>query len=247
MASEPAKRGAARSRTDPRTPQRGRGVVRYEALLDATDELLQTQDTDDVGLYQIAERAGVPPASAYHFFPTKEAAFLGLAQRYLQGFSALTRRPVPAHALEGWQALFRWDLDESMGYYHAHPPALKILLGGYGGMATRQANNAYNRRIGHSTYHRLNAAFHMPALRDPETLFHVNIEIIDAIWTLSFLEHGRLTEAFTEEAHRASVAYCRLYLPDHVELREEHVAALAAGEPVTLRPIASGGPEAPAS
>lgn len=247
MASEPAKRGAARSRTDPRAPQRGRGVVRYEALLDATDELLQTQSTDDVGLYQIAERAGVPPASAYHFFPTKEAAFLGLAQRYLRGFSELTRRPVPAQALAGWQALMRWDLEQGLGYYHAHPAALKILLGGYGGMATRQANSAYNRRIGASTYQRLNAAFHMPPLRDPVTLFHVNIEITDAIWTLSFLEHGRLTPAFTEEAHRASVAYCRLYLPEHVELREAHVAALAAGAPVVLRPIASDEAEAPAS
>lgn len=245
MASE-AKRSGGRSRTDPRPPQRGRGVLRYDALLDATDELLQTQSTDDVGLYQIAERAGVPPASAYHFFPTKDAAFLGLAQRYLRGFTDLTRRPVPAHALAGWQALLRWDLDQGLAYYHAHPAALKLLLGGYGGMATRQANNAYNRRIGGSTYHRLDAAFHMPPLRDAAAVFHVNIEITDAIWTLSYLEHGRITEALAEEAHRASVAYCRLYLPEHVELRAEHAATLAAGAEVVLHPRASGDAEAPA-
>ncbi len=55
---------------------------------------------DDIGLYQIAEEAGVPPASTYHFFPTKDAAFLALAQRYLDGFVAASAEPIDAVELK---------------------------------------------------------------------------------------------------------------------------------------------------
>ncbi|OYW87702.1 MAG: hypothetical protein B7Z22_03915 [Hyphomonas sp. 32-62-5] len=56
--------------------------------------LLADHSPDEIGLYQIADQANVPPGSVYHFFPTKEAAFLALANRYLSGFEALTRKPI---------------------------------------------------------------------------------------------------------------------------------------------------------
>ena len=51
-------------REGPRAPSRGRGVARYGALLDATDALLQVENPDTIGLYQIAEQAGVLLAPA---------------------------------------------------------------------------------------------------------------------------------------------------------------------------------------
>ena len=86
-------------KASPRKPSRERGHMRYAALLDATEALLQHHSPDDIGLYQIAEHAAVPPASVYHFFQTKDSAFLALAERYLAGFRELALRPVPATAL----------------------------------------------------------------------------------------------------------------------------------------------------
>src|SRR5882757_2380501 len=94
-----------RRRVAPRAPSSDRGVQRYTALLDATERLLRTHSPDDIGLYQIAEEAGVPPASTYHFFPTKDAAFLALAQRYLDGFVAVSAEPIDAAELKSWQHL----------------------------------------------------------------------------------------------------------------------------------------------
>lgn len=225
----------ARRRASPRTPSRGRGIARYEVLLDSVDALLQESNPDDVGLYQIAQHAGVPPASVYHFFPTKEAACLALAQRYLKGFAALSRLPVPKTSLESWQNLMAWDLDQGIDYYHRHSPAMKLFLGRFGGIETQQANVAHNARIARSTYGRLDAAFHMPYLRDAEKYFHINIEIIDAVLTLSYLKHGHVTGEYRNEALRASVAYCRLFLPERTELRDEHVRAIRRSEPVVLR------------
>jgi AcrR family transcriptional regulator len=211
-------------------------VLRFEVLVDSVETLLTDQSTDDVGLYQIAEHAGVPPASVYHFFPTKEAAFLALARRYLKGFSELTRRPVDPAALYSWQGLLAWDHALAAAYYAEHPPAMKLFLGGFGGMETRQADIEYNARAARNIYRRMNTAFHMPFLRDSEKKFHVNMEIADAIWSLSYVKHSAVTEEYREEALNACVAYCRLFLPERTELRDEHVQAIARGEPIVLHP-----------
>lgn len=215
-------------------PSRVKGVTRYAALIDATEALLMDQSAADVGLYQIAERANVPPASVYHFFPTKEAAFLALTQRYLDGFRDLACRPVAAEALSGWQALLASDLRLAMEYYDLHPPALKLLLGGYGGEETAKTNREYNERSAHDVYDRFNAAFHLPFMREVEKKFHIMLEIIDAVWRIGYLKHGAITEEYYGEALDASVAYSRLFLPDRLELREEHRAALTRGEEVVL-------------
>lgn len=221
-------------RARPRVPSRGRGIIRHEALLDATEELLRDRQTDDIGLYQIAEQANIPPASVYHFFPTKEAAFLALARRFIQGFSDIYKQPVDYAALTGWQELAKWHLQLAVDYYHQHPPSMKLFLGRYGGYETQRANAALNGDIARTSYHRLNTVFHMPTLRDEERIFRVNIEIIDAILAISYVTHGVITEAYQDEAHRASVAYCRQYLPEMIDLRVEYQEAMARGDPIVI-------------
>lgn len=225
---------AGRRNVRPRAPTRGRGVTRYAALVDATEALLQENSPDDVGLYQIAERANVPPASVYHFFPTKEAAFLALAQRYLEGFRRLTLEPVPAEALDNWQSLLAWDYRQAMSYYNAHSPALKIFLGGFGGVETRQADREFNERNARNLYNRWNLIFHMPFLREADKKFHINLQILDAVWSISFLRNGSITEDYYGEAVAACTAYCRLFMPERIELRDEHLDKVTRGESVIL-------------
>ena len=62
-----------------RRPSQKRGQARVDALLEAADQLLLERDASEIGLYDVAHLAGVPPTSAYHFFPTKESVLLALA------------------------------------------------------------------------------------------------------------------------------------------------------------------------
>lgn len=218
----------------PRAPLRGRGIVRYAALLDATEALLQEQSTDDVGLYQIAERANIPPASVYHFFPTKEAAFLALAQRYLDGLNRLGSGPIPASALSSWQSLVAWDHRQAVKYYNSHRPALKLFLGGFGGEEVQQASKSFDETVGRRIYDRLNQLYYMPFLRDPEKKFHICVAMMDAIWTISYLRSGVITEEYYEEGVAACTAYCRIFLPDQIELRDEVRALAERGEDINV-------------
>jgi AcrR family transcriptional regulator len=223
-------RGSAR----PRVPARERGIQRFALLLDATDALLNEKHADDVGLYQIAERANVPPASVYHFFPTKDAAFLALTRRYLEGFEKIFLEPIEAAALTNWLTLLDRDRQRSVAYFNEHPAAMKLLLGRYGGQEARQADLEFNKQGGAGLYARLKATFVMPKVEGARDKFRIVLEIQDAIWAISFAEHGHITSAYEEEASRACRAYLRLYFPEYVALREEHRETVAKGLPIKL-------------
>jgi AcrR family transcriptional regulator len=213
-------------RASPRQPSRGRGLARYAALLDAAHDLLKREAPDAIGLYQIAERAGVPPASAYHFFPTKEAAYVGLAERYCDEIVRIHSVPIPARDIANWQDVFRIDLRRAMAYFNSEPSAMKILYGGYGGVEARNIDKIFSRKLAQANYSRLDKIFHMPVMRDAEKKFELRLAILDSIWEVSVRRHGHITEDYFTEALDACNAYIRLFLPEHLEPREILVRAM---------------------
>jgi AcrR family transcriptional regulator len=221
----------------PRSPSRNRGFLRFAALLDAVEELLQTESPDAIGLYQIAQRAGVPPPSVYHFFPSKEAAFVALAERYCDGLLEVHRTPIEARLIGGWQDLARIDDRRAMEFYNAHPPALKIFYGGYGGVETRNIDKMLAIKMSKAASARLNRVFHLPRLGAQARKVRrgeIYLAILDSIWTISVRNHGYITEDYFEESYRATIAYERLYLPEYLEPRAELLEAAERGEFVTL-------------
>lgn len=205
---------------NPRVPSRGRGVLRYAALLDATAELLQDEAPDAIGLYQIAERAGVPPASVYHFFPTKEAAYVALATRCSEELLEVHRQPIRARLIRGWQDLYQIDARRAMEFYNKHPQYLKIIYGGYGGVDAHNVDKVLALSFSGSSYDRLNRIFHMPIIKDPEKKFEIRLAILDSVWQISVRRYGRITEEYFQESVKAAISYGRLYIPEFLEPQE---------------------------
>jgi AcrR family transcriptional regulator len=201
-----------------RTPSRSRGIARFQVLLDATEALLAEGNPEDVGLHQIAEKAGVPAGSVYHFFPKREAALLALLERHQAHFDALYGLPIPGHELTSWDAILRALFLRAAQYYKSHPSAMKIVFSGY----AWEIRDAGTRRIGSNSeriYSYLDKYFHMPALSDHASRFEICLTILHAVWGISFQRHGTITDVYLEEGLEASFAYCRLFLPPHIERR----------------------------
>lgn len=225
---------AAKRPSTPRKPARGRGLLRYDALVDATEFLLQSEDPDEVGLYRIAEQAGVPPASVYHFFPTKEAAFTALAMRIIDQLLKAHHEPIRARDINSWQDLFRMDCLRGKNFYNSHPAGLKIFYGGYGGVDARRIDEATSSRMAHASYARLDTIFHMPFMRNPEFRFACRMAMLDAIWSVSVQHHGYITDEFHEEAMVACLAYSRTFFPERLELRDEFRALVESDGMVSI-------------
>jgi AcrR family transcriptional regulator len=212
-------RSGRRSRSSPRLPSRERGIQRYELLVDSVEILLREKNPDEFGLYQIAEQAGIPSASVYHFFPTKEAAFLALAHRYLAGFAAIKQEDMASFSLSSWQDLMAHDINGAVAYYNANPPAMKLFLGRIGGLDARRAEAEHNERMATLNYARFESFFHMPSMKDQTRMFHISTEIVDSVLAISFIKYGLITVEYREQALAAAMAYCRLFLPESTEPR----------------------------
>ncbi|WP_290001547.1 TetR/AcrR family transcriptional regulator [Faucicola atlantae] len=83
------------------TSQQGR--ARRQKLLAAAKSLSADRPISEITLADVCEEAGIPRASAYHFFPNVDAVFLAL--RYLNSTEIFkTLATVSAADTQGWQA-----------------------------------------------------------------------------------------------------------------------------------------------
>ena len=202
-----------------RAPIQERGIIRYNKLLDATNELLEHHEIEDLGIYQIAKHAGVPPASAYHFFPTPGAALIGLADRYLEQFRAMAFAQAPPTERTQWQAVLRDRLQVAAEYYEKNLPVRKLLLGCHTTRELVVCNMNYNTMLAKKIVESNERDFHMPFIRNADLKYLVALTAVDAIYSLSQTIHGRITAEFFEEAVNSAIAYFRTFLPDRLEPR----------------------------
>lgn len=205
----------------PRKPLQKRSRERFEILLNSTDALLSTKEVAEIGLYDIAQHAGVPAASVYHLFPSREAAFAALAQRYLEQLQDLNRQPLPLKANDGWQDQFSLHMCRSVKFYNDHPAFMSLVLGGALSAEVRAHDFNFNSRFAETAYDGMNRTFVMPYLPDATTRFYVLIAIFDGMCTASYGRFGTITDQYRDEMIRAIIAYFRTFLPEILERRED--------------------------
>jgi len=206
---------------------RDRGVKRVQILLDATESLLAQRSNEDVSLAQIAEHAGVPLASVYHFFPNKNAAFVALAKRFNEHFYQRAIEPMdPPPA--SWQEVVATKQRNGAAFLNGRPAALRLFLGAGVSVDVRAADWAGNEAVALSRVRFLEAYFHLPFVPDLQTKIAISMAVHDGIWALSYGRFGFIAPDFIEASIEASIAYLRNYLPQHIEPRQVDAAALAA-------------------
>lgn len=213
-----------------RRPAQKRSQVRVGALLDAADALLQARDINDISLYDVAHAAGVPPTSAYHFFPTKESVFLALAERYLQQMHGVLDEPMDLTGIERWQDFVALRYGRVVDWFNASLCARKLFMGTalLSDIKTLDFQDMDNSAEGY--YRLMDRYFDMPYVRDPAFKFSVTFAIHDGIWATSYAKHGHITQEFAKEGLRAALAYMSTFLPETIAMRppaaEEPAAAL---------------------
>lgn len=201
-----------------RAPMRKRGIERFEHLLDATAAVLGERPDEDISLAQIAEKAGVPLASVYHFFPNRNAALEALAKRYHQRIGDLAMidgQGIP----DRWQDLFASRIRRSAAYLNSEPAALRLFMGAGVSAEIRNVDVEGNAALAAKRAAYMRDIFDLPAMPDLEQRIATALALIDGIWALSYSEHRRITDAYVEEGILATTAYLRCYLPERLQPR----------------------------
>jgi AcrR family transcriptional regulator len=191
---------------------RKRGRERRKLLLKAAYELLCVRPVEDVSFRDIANKAGIPEGSAYHFFANRFDVFSALAEELSDQFIEAHRRKVPSSRRRTWQALAEYLVDIGAKVYAKNPPARQLLIGGKTPPEVKQADRINDRAVGNVMHEVFAEHFELPESDEMRNAFYYFIEITDLIFTLSVIEHGKITPAMLAEAKRAGIGYLATYL-----------------------------------
>ncbi len=201
-----------------RPSRRKRGIERYELLLDAAAAVLGQRPNEDISLAQIAENAGVPLASVYHFFPNRNAALEALASRYHGQIFELAMTE-GSNIPDRWQDVFIYRLRRSAAFLNSEPAALRLFMGAGVSVEIRNVDVSGNAAIATRRAEYLREVFDLPAMPELEKRIAISLALIDGIWALSYAMHGHITDEYVEEAVLAALTYLRCYLPEHLQKR----------------------------
>lgn len=70
--------------------------TRRQSVLDATERLLDSQDFHALRMVDLAQELGLAKGTLYTYFPTKEALFLALLMRHMEGWFTAAGRGLEA-------------------------------------------------------------------------------------------------------------------------------------------------------
>lgn len=205
-----------------RPPAQERSQRRFQAILDAAEDLLRTSNIEDVSFHDIAARAGVSPASVHYHFPSMAALRIELVRAYNESATASVidgQRKVAAEADPRWQGRVRSILSSTRDYFNEHRHVCEVLLGPSLHRDARFFAMEYNEKAAQALLDGMRAVFIVPEVPGLLEKWVVTCEVTDALWSRSYLKHGRITdEAFEESVHLVT-SYLRSLLPETLPLR----------------------------
>ena len=119
-------------------PTQARSRARLRQVLDAADELLAREGAGAFTTNRIAETAGIPVGSVYHYFPDKEAIVEALALRYWSDFEDLVAGAAEADEVDPLADPGAVVIDALAAGFRGRPGFLALW---YGGLRTEQVRD----------------------------------------------------------------------------------------------------------
>ncbi|MGE8295339.1 MAG: TetR/AcrR family transcriptional regulator [Pseudomonas sp.] len=201
------------SRTaSPRKP-RASSQARIAGILAAARELLAEQGMASLSIYTVAERAGIPPSSVYHFFASVPALLEGLTADVHAAFRASLLEPVEHAALRSWHDLSRLVEQRMLAIYEADAAARQLILAQHGLAEVTQADHQHDLELGRLMHALFDRHFPLPQLPTNIDVFSLAMSLGDRVYARSVQLHGQITPRLAEEGMRVFDAYLGLYLP----------------------------------
>ncbi|QXG47930.1 TetR/AcrR family transcriptional regulator [Pseudomonas viridiflava] len=202
----------------PRKP-RARSQARIDSILDAARTLLASEGVASLSIYSVAERAGIPPSSVYHFFASVPALLEALTADIHAAFRASLQAPIEHDSLDSWRDLSRVVEMRMLDIYNADAAARQLILAQHGLTEINQADRQHDIELGHLMLDVFNRHFHLPALPDDVDVFALAMELGDRVYARSVQLHGEITPRMAVEGMRVFDAYVGLYLPVYLQKR----------------------------
>lgn len=192
------------------------GRLRRQKLLAAAKQLSATRPIYEITLADVCEVAGIPRASAYHFFPNVEAIFLAL--RFLNTIEIFKNlQAVDPSAYTQWQEYITALVNTGVNVIQSDATVAKLIYeSNTPDIEGTDFGSEIDKEITTMAFEALNNNFKLPNAKNLKTICLVGYAIINGIFMLSYRTHQKITDEYHQEAITALLAYLSNYLPNHL-------------------------------
>jgi len=196
----------------PKKRTQGRGRLRRAALIEACRALLKERELDEISLTEVAEAAGIPKSSAYHFFADIQEVYASTINDVLADINVAVEKAELTNPSD-WSVIVHAFLGAGADYFNRNYDALQLVIGPKTPSAIKQQDRISDKALAIELRRQISMHFKLPMdIVDLDVFVH-SIEIVDLFFSMSVMHHKKITAAYRLEAGRASCAYIGLYLP----------------------------------
>lgn len=208
--------------TRPASPRKSRAgsQARIDSILVAARLLLAAEGVASLSIYSVAERAGIPASSVYHFFASVPALLEALTADVHAAFRDSLQQPIDHLALDHWHDLSRLVETRMLDIYSRDAAARQLILAQHGLTEVTQADRQHDVELGKLMHALFAKHFVLPALPSDVDVFALALELADRVYARSIQLHNAITPRMAEEGRRVFNAYMGLYLPPFLPKRD---------------------------
>ena len=95
----------------PNKPKQKRSLERYEKILDTLEKILLRDGVHAVSIQEVSKIANMKRPTLYKLFPSNEALFHGLSERYMENFNSLYRKNTETSVIKEVEWYFNLFID----------------------------------------------------------------------------------------------------------------------------------------
>lgn len=200
---------AADGQQKPTSRVQRRGQERRRAILDAAEALLTEQGYEAATLKAVGDRAGIPTASMYHYFPDRHRVEAELLRRHMSELDALIAAVLDKPRAQTLREAVDVMTDLLLDYFRAHPSCAELWFKGrhetlaelVHAFDEAQAERLWRHIIDHG----------LASADTPLLAVQLSFEVGNRLFDVAFSRTPEGDEATIDEARRLITAYLESY------------------------------------
>lgn len=194
-----------------------RGMLRRRKLIEAAKELIQEKLPQEISFKEIAERAGVPEGSAYHFYANKYDIFTAVASNLSALFVEAHAREIAPERIRLWTDLVDVFIERGAEVYRKNVIACELIIGSKTPNEIKLIDRQNDKYIASIMQKIFKKHFLIPKIANFNTILFYFIEVTDVLFGISYRDTQTITDEIIEEAKRLGKSYLSVYLPQVLE------------------------------
>lgn len=195
-----------------RKPIQSRGIERQQKILAAAKLLIGEVGIKKTTAYKIAERAELPPASIYQYFPSCELIFEALAELQFETHMNELNKRIQSSSITTWQQMIEMTVMSSYLFYTSDTTNMNLFLGMETTLKVRMGAASRLTRFAEWCCSMLEQRF---IIEDIDTLkepLAISVNIADAVFLRSLSLYGEIRPNYYNEALIAVLGYLSAHI-----------------------------------